>query len=170
MKFCNLGSWHILPGITPVNLLCATSSCSKLRTLPIVEGNDPWSWLKLTSNTSTFFKSPIWGGKQPVRLLFKRMISFKVLAILPILPGIQPPRSLFANTKTETGEFPRFFGIPNLNLLSFKNIASKSLSNSLEGTGPSNSLKRRSKYLSEGKERTTLGKFPTNLLLLMSSS
>ena len=105
-----------------------------------------------------------------MRLSFMRMISFKVLPIFPMLPGIHPPRLLFARTRTEIGEFPRFSGMPNRNLLSFKKIASRGLSKSWEGTESSNSLKRRSRYLREGKESTTLGNLPTNRLLLRSSS
>jgi hypothetical protein len=129
--------------------------------LPILEGNEPCKWLKLTSNTVSFLRSPISGGKHPVRLSFKRIISFIVFPIFPILPGIHPPRLLFANTNTETGELPRFSGMPNLNLLSLRKTASRSLSKSWEGTGPSKSLKRRSKYLSVGNDKTTLGNLPT---------
>lgn len=99
-----------------------------------------------------------------------RMISFNVFPIFPMLPGIQPPRSLLANTNTETGEFPRFSGIPNWNLLSLRKMASRSLSNSFDGTEPSNSLNRRSKYLSFGRERNNLGNLPTKRLLLRSTS
>ena len=105
-----------------------------------------------------------------MRLSFKRIISLSVFPIFPILPGIHPPRLLLAKTNTETGELPRFSGMPNLNLLSLIKIASRSLSKSWEGTEPSNSLKRRSKYLSVGKDKTTFGNFPTKRLLLMSSS
>lgn len=87
-----------------------------------------------------------------------------------MLPGIHPPKLLFAKTKTETGELPRFSGIPNWNLLSFKKIASRGLSKSFVGTDPSNSLNRRSRNLSEGKDNTTFGKPPTKRLLLRSSS
>lgn len=146
------------------------SSSSTLLILPILEGRDPCSRLKLTSNTVTFLSIPIVGGKHPVRLSFNRIISFNVFPILPILAGMQPPRSLLANTSTETGEFPRFSGIPKRNLLSFKKMASRSLSKSFVGTPPSNSLNRRSRYLSRGRERTTSGNFPTKRLLLISSS
>lgn len=105
-----------------------------------------------------------------MRLSFRRMISLRVLPIFPILPGKQPPRSLLAKTSTETGELPRFSGMPNLNLLSLRNMASRSLSKSWEGTGPSNSLNRRSKNLRAGKDSSTLGKLPTKRLLLRSSS
>ncbi|KAL2535894.1 Ig kappa chain V-VI region NQ2-6.1 [Forsythia ovata] len=52
-------------------------------------------------------------GKQPVILSFIKINSFKVLPIFPMLPGMQPPRLLFAITKIEIGEFPRFSEIPN---------------------------------------------------------
>ncbi|KAJ6857811.1 hypothetical protein NC651_039287 [Populus alba x Populus x berolinensis] len=112
----------------------------------------------------------IWGGKHPVRLSFMRMISFRVLPIFPMLSGTHPPRLLFARTRTEIGEFPRFSGMPNRKLLSFKKITSRGLPKSWEGTKPSNSLKRKSRYLREGKESTTLENLPTNRLLLRSSS
>ncbi|KAL7136969.1 hypothetical protein ABFS83_10G064000 [Erythranthe nasuta] len=87
-----------------------------------------------------------------------------------MLPGIQPPRLLFARTKTDTGELPKFSGMPNWNLLSLRKMASKSLSNTCDGTPPSNSLNRRSKNFREGNESTTVGNPPTNRLLLKSSS
>lgn len=87
-----------------------------------------------------------------------------------MLLGMQPPSLLFAKTTTETGELPRLSGMLELNRLSFKNSASRSLSNSLEGRDPSKSLNRRSRYFNEGMLRTTMGKGPTNLLLLKSNS
>ncbi|KVI11844.1 hypothetical protein Ccrd_009740 [Cynara cardunculus var. scolymus] len=98
------------------------------------------------------------------------MISFNVDPICPTLAGRHPPRSLFAKTSTDTGELPKFGGIPNLNRLSFKKTASRSLSNSLTGTDPSNSLNRRSKNFNTGIDKTTVGKTPTKRLLLISSS
>lgn len=130
----------MLLGITPVNLLLATLSCSKLLMFPTLDGNGPLNLLKLTSKTVTFLRFPICGGKQPVKLSLERMISLSVFPIRPILPGMQPPRSLSARTKAETGEFPMFSGIPNRNRLWFKNMASSSLSKSLDGIPPSNSL------------------------------
>ncbi|GER36123.1 receptor like protein 1 [Striga asiatica] len=87
-----------------------------------------------------------------------------------MLDGIHPPRLLFARTKTETGEFPRFSGIPNRNRLSFRKRASSFLSNNSLGTPPSKSLNLRSRNFSDGMERTILGKPPTNRLLLRSNS
>ncbi|CAL5384820.1 unnamed protein product [Camellia sinensis] len=47
---------------------------------PTVEGSEPWRWLKLTSNTVSLLRKPISGGRQPVRLSLRRMISLIVLA------------------------------------------------------------------------------------------
>lgn len=136
----------------------------------IPAGSGPCRLLKLTSNTVNRFSIPICGGKHPVRLSFIRISSFSVFPIFPILPGMQPPRLLFASTSTETGEFPRFSGMPNRNRLSLRKMASKSLSKIFVGTPPSNSLNRRSRNFSAGSERTTVGNPPTNRLLLRSSS
>lgn len=170
MKFCSLGSWQTAAGTSPVRRLYATSSCSRLLIRLISDGKGPWRLLKLTSNTVRFLSIPTCGGKQPVKLSFIKISSFKVFPILPMLPGMQPPRLLLANTKTDTGEFPRFSGMPNRNLLSLRKIASKSLSKSLFGTGPSNSLNLKSKNFNEGNDSTTSGKLPTKRLLLRSSS
>lgn len=105
-----------------------------------------------------------------MRLSFISISSFNVLPIFPMLAGMHPPRSLLANTRTETGELPKLSGMPKRNLLSLRNKASKSLSKIFEGTGPSKSLNLRSKNFNEGNERTTFGNPPTNLLLLKSSS
>lgn len=157
-------------GTSPVRRLCATFSCSRLFIRLISAGSGPCRSLKLTSNTVSSFNNPISGGKHPVKLSFIKISSFKVFPILPMLLGMHPPRLLFARTRTETGEFPKFFGIPNRNRLLFKKMASKSLSKIWVGTGPSNSLNLRSKNFKVGNESTTLGKPPTNLLLLKSSS
>nr|GMC77607.1 hypothetical protein LSAT_8X69640 [Ipomoea batatas] len=53
------------------------------------------------------------------------MSWFNVFPILAILAGIHPPRSLLAKTRTETGELPRFSGIPKRNRLSLRNKASR---------------------------------------------
>lgn len=71
--------------------------------------------------------NPISDGKQPESLLLRKLISFKVFVILPMLLGMHPLNLLLANTTTETGELPRFSGIYDVNLLSFKNNASRSL-------------------------------------------
>ena len=90
VKFSSLGSLHILAGISPVSILWATFSCSKLTIPPIVSGNGPISSLKLTSNTVRFFKSPISGGKHDRNPLFMKITSFKVSDILPKLAGRHP--------------------------------------------------------------------------------
>lgn len=87
-----------------------------------------------------------------------------------MLPGMHPPKLLLAKTRTDTGELPRFSGIPNRNRLSFKKIASSFLSNSLSGTGPSNSLNLKSKNFNDGNDNTTTGNPPAKRLLLRSSS
>ncbi|CAI0553503.1 unnamed protein product [Linum tenue] len=55
-------------------------------------------------------------------------------------PGYNRRGRCSRKTSTETGEFPRFFGIPNRNRLSFRNRASSGLSKSSEGTEPSKSV------------------------------
>lgn len=170
VKFCRRGSWQIEGGICPESRLCATSSCSRLRILPISFGSGPRSSLKLTSSTVSSLSSPISLGKQDLRPLFIRIISFRVFDILPMLAGRHPPKRLFASTITETGEFPMLFGISKRNRLLFMKMASRSLSKSSGGTVPSNSLNRRSRYLRDGRRSTTSGNFPAKRLLLTSSS
>uniref|UniRef100_A0A2P2JKQ8 Uncharacterized protein MANES_03G067800 n=1 Tax=Rhizophora mucronata TaxID=61149 RepID=A0A2P2JKQ8_RHIMU len=97
------------------------------------------------------------------------MISFR-FDMFPKLDGTHPLKLLLANTMTDTGEFPKLSGRLNLNLLWLIKIASRGLSNSSFGTGPSNSLNLRSKYLRFGRLSTTSGNFPANRLLLRSSS
>lgn len=87
-----------------------------------------------------------------------------------MLAGRQPPKRLLARTMTETGEFPMLLGISKRNRLLLMKIASRSLSKSSDGTEPSNSLNRMSRYLRDGRRRTTLGNFPAKRLLLISSS
>lgn len=170
MKFSKLGKEHMVPGISPDNLLWATLSCSKLVISPIASGNVPTSSLKLTSNTVTFFSNPISGDKQPFKPAFVIMSSFNVFAIFDKLDGRQPLRLLFANTTTETGEFPIFSGRDDLNLLLLTNMASSFKSKRSFGMAPSNSLYLMSRNLSDGRQRTTDGNWPTNRLLLISSS
>lgn len=165
-----MGSRHTLLSMTPVKPLWATLSCSSFFIAPMPLGSGPWRRLKLTSKTVICFSNFTCGGRHPVRLSFSRMISFRVLPISPMLLGMHPPRLLFASTSTDTGDLPRFSGMPNLSLLSFRKMASRSLSKSLEGTPPSNSLNRRSKYLRDGNLRITSGNWPTKRLLLRSSS
>lgn len=156
----------------PANLLRETSNCSRLLILPMgQEGRGPCNRLKLTSNTVSFLRRLISGGRHPVRLLLTRRSSFRVLPILPIVAGMQPPKSLLASTNTDTGEFPRLSGIPDRNLLLFRKMASRrGLPKIPAGILPSNSLNRRSKYLREGIDRITFGNLPTKRLLLRSSS
>ncbi|GER42054.1 Ig kappa chain V-VI region NQ2-6.1 [Striga asiatica] len=155
------GSWQMSPGTTPVSWLCATFSCSSFRIRRISPGSDPRSLLKLTSNTVNSVRFPICGVRQSVRLSFIRISSFKVPPIFPMLAGIHPPKLLFARTKTETGELPRLAGRLNRN---------RSLLKTSGGTGPSNSLNRRSRNFRDVMFSTTDGKPPTNRLLLRSSS
>ncbi|RDX70943.1 hypothetical protein CR513_49759, partial [Mucuna pruriens] len=126
-------------------------------------GKGPSSWLKLTSNTVRFFKSPISEGKHDRNALFIKMISFK-LDMFPRLAGMQPWNLLLASTMTETGEFPKLSGRSKTKRLSLMKMASRSLSNNSLGTVPSNSLNLRSKNLSDGRRRTTSGNFPANLV------
>lgn len=170
MKFSNLGNLHILSGIVPDNLLCATFNCSKLFIPPMLSGNSPTSLLKLTSNTVTFSKYPISCGKQPLRPLFMIIISLRVSFILTKLDGRQPLRSLFANTTTEAGRFPKFSGNENWKLLLLMKRASSLRSKRREGTLPWNLLNLISKYFSEEMQRTTSGNVPENWLLLISNS
>lgn len=160
----------MLAGISPDNLLCATLSCSNFFICPIDFGNGPTKLLKLTSKTVTFWNTPKLSLKQPVSPLFIRRICVNVLAILEMLEGTHPRNPLLARTRTDTGEFPRFWGKEDWNLLLLMNKASSFLSKSSVGISPWNSLKRISRNFREGKEKTTDGKFPENLLLLMSSS
>lgn len=90
--------------------------------------------------------------------------------MFPIERGMQPVNSLLANVTTETVEFPSVSGMEDLNRLLFKKIASKPFAKSSGGNLPSNSLYRRSRYLTSGHWRTTLGNGPTKRLLLTSNS
>lgn len=108
------------------------------------------------------------GLRQPVRLLLSRMISSAVRP--PIPAGTQPENLLLATTSTETGDLSSVNGIEVAKRLLLMNRASKSFKKRSVGKSPSNSLKRMSKNFSIGSDRTTVGKPPTNLLLLRSSS
>jgi len=133
-------------------------------------GNVPMNSLELASNTVTFLSNPISGGKQPLRLLPMKTISFKVFAMLPMVRGMQPVKLLFAKLTTETVELPNVSGMVDVNRLLFKNNASSSFSKSFEGNFPSKSLNLRSRYLRLDHVRTTSGKLPTKRLLLASNS
>jgi hypothetical protein len=88
----------------------------------------------------------------------------------PMLAGIHPLRWLWAKTTTDAGEFPKFSGIVDVNLLLFINIASSGLLKSSEGISPSKSLYLISMYLISGMERIGVGNLPTKRLLLISNS
>ncbi|TYG85255.1 hypothetical protein ES288_A13G038500v1 [Gossypium darwinii] len=97
------------------------------------------------------------------------MISSK-FDILPMLRGIHPSNLLLANVTTETVDLPIVSGMLQVKRLSFKNNASRSFSKSSGGKQPSKLLNRRSIYLTLRHDSTTLGKSPTNQLLLTSNS
>lgn len=170
MKFCNLGNEHTLAGISPESSLCATFNCSNLFIPSIDSGNVPTNLLPLTSNTVTLPNFPISCGKQPFNPLFEIIISLSVSFIFPKLDGRHPFRLLFAKTTTDTGEFPRFSGNENWNLLSFMKTASSLRSKRREGTLPSNELNLMSKNFNERRHKRTSGNGPDNWLLLTSSS
>lgn len=164
------GSEQMPPGIFPESMLCAILSCSSFLSRFRFPGSGPTSSLLLTSSTVNSLSNPISWGKQDLRPLFTRMISFRVLDMFPMLAGRQPPNRLFASTITETGELPKFVGRSKENRLWLMKMASRSLSNSSGGTFPSNSLNLRSRNFREGSRSTTRGNFPANRLLLRSSS
>jgi hypothetical protein len=160
----------MVSGTNPVSILWEKSKCSTFLRPSKRLGKMPVNEFELTSNTAAFPSMPISVGKHPPSLLFVKTISFKVFPILPMVCGMQPVNLLLAKTATETGEFPRVSGIVDVNRLSFKNKASRSLLKSSGGNSPSKSLYLRSRYLSAGIDRTTGGNGPTNRLLLTSSS
>lgn len=90
--------------------------------------------------------------------------------MFPIDFGMQPVKLLLAKFTTEALDFPSVSGIVDVKRLSFKNIASRSFSNSSGGKTPSKSLNLMSKYFKFGTLRTTEGKPPTKRLLLISNS
>ncbi|KAG4400928.1 hypothetical protein GLYMA_07G164350v4 [Glycine max] len=104
--------------------------------------------------------NPISCGKQPPRSLPMNTISF-MFFMFTIDFGIQPVNLLLAKVTTETLDFPRVSGMIDVKRLLFKNIASRSFSNSSGGKGPSKSLYLISKYFKFGHLRTTDGKPPT---------
>nr|GMD75616.1 hypothetical protein CR513_35146 [Ipomoea batatas] len=114
----------MLAGISPESLLCATLSCSSFLSFPMDSGRLPTRLLKLTSNTFSSFRSPISSGKHAPKLTFIRIISLRVFRILAMLGGRHPRRLLFAKTRTETGEFPKFLGNVTVKLLWFTKRAS----------------------------------------------
>lgn len=145
------------------------SNSSKLFRPEKLLGKVPTKSLSLASNTVRFPSNPISGGKQPLSSLLRKMISFK-FGMLPMVRGTQPLNLLLANVTTVAVEFPNESGILSLNLLLFKKIASSSLTKSSGGISPSKSLYLRSRYLTTGQFRTTLGNGPTKRLLLTSNS
>ena len=126
--------------------------------------------LEPAANTVALPSIPISVGKQPPKSLLEKTISFNVLAILPMLFGMHPVSLLFAKTTTEAVDWPRVSGMEPVNRLSFTNKASSSFSKTSSGRLPSKSLNLMSRYLRAGNDRTTVGKGPTNRLLLMSNS
>lgn len=160
----------MLRGTKPVSLLPAMDNTSTSLSPLKVLGNTPTKLFWLTSNTSTWLSLPMSAGKHPVMLLLIATNSFKVFPIWPMLPGMHPCKWLLAKTTTEAGDFPRFSGIVDTNLLLFKKIASSVLLKSSQGNSPSKSLNLRSRYLMSGIDRTGVGNGPTKRLLLISSS
>lgn len=69
-----------------------------------------------------------------------RTNSSNVSAKFEMLGGRQPPKLLFAKTKTVAELRPRFGGIEEVNPLLLRKIASNDLLKSSGGSGPSNSL------------------------------
>lgn len=160
----------MLSETNPVSMLSETSS-SHITSIPLsVFGKTPLKEFDFTLTIVAFPSNPISDGKHPESSLFSRTISFSVCDIFPMLFGMQPLILLFASTNTETGEFPRFSGIWEVNKLSFKNKASRSISKSSGGNSPSKLLNLRSRNLRLCISRTTVGKGPTKRLLLTSSS
>uniref|UniRef100_A0A5K0VDN5 Uncharacterized protein n=1 Tax=Nymphaea colorata TaxID=210225 RepID=A0A5K0VDN5_9MAGN len=136
----------------------------------MLSGKGPTSLLDPKSKTLRFFRRPISSGMQELRLLLSSRSSCTVELSLPKKFGRQPFMLLLASTTTETDRFPIFSGSVVKNLLLFKNNASKFMLKSFEGSRPSNSLNRMSRYLRLWRDRSAFGNFPTNRLLLRSSS
>ena len=132
-------------------------------------GRIPVNEFKLASKIVTFPSNPTSAGKQPPRSLFMKTISFR-FAILPMLCGIHPSNLLLANVTTDTVDLPIASGMVEVNLLLFKNNASRSFSKIPGGTLPSKSLNLISRNLMPGHDRETSGKGPTKRLLLTSNS
>ncbi|KAK6916493.1 hypothetical protein RJ641_019354 [Dillenia turbinata] len=145
------------------------SKISRLFSSEKLFGKIPMKPLPLISMTDTFPRNPSSGGKQPERSLFKNMTSCKS-DILPMLLGMHPENLLLAKRMIDAVELPSVSGMDDEKRLLFKNKASSFLSNSSEGSSPSNSLNLMSRYLRSGIDRTDFGNGPTNLLLLISSS
>jgi hypothetical protein len=100
-------------------------------------GIDPVSALSLISNTVVVLRSPASIGRQPVRLLLMRMSWSSVVAASPMVRGMHPPSSLFASTITEALDLPMVSGMPPVNRLLLRKIASKGFRNSSDGMGVS---------------------------------
>lgn len=170
VKLDSSGSRQTASGTNPVNLLPEMSSSSTMLNSERLLGITPVKEFHDASRTVRLDSLPSSGGRQPERSLLRRMSSFKVWAMFPTVVGTQPENLLLARTATETVELPRVSGSCEWNRLWLRKSASRSLSNNSAGNGPSNSLYRRSKYLSAGRPRTCSGNGPTNRLLLRSSS
>jgi len=170
VKLDKLDNLQTFSGTYPVSLLCEMSNSSTFCSPENVFGKNPMNPLELAENTVTLPRDPISGGKQPPRLLPRKIISFNVFAMLPMVCGMQPVNLLFAKLTTETVDLPTVSGMLDLKRLLFKKIASRSFSKSSGGNFPSKSLNLRSRYLRLGHVRTTVGKEPTKRLLLTSNS
>lgn len=117
-------------GTYPVSWLCEMSNSSTCFSPAKLFGRNPTNPLELAENTVTLPRDPISCGKQPPRLLPKKIISFKVFAMLPMLCGMQPVNLLFAKVTTDAGDLPNVLGIVDLNRLLFKKTASSTFSKS----------------------------------------
>ena len=170
LKFAKLGSLQIPSRTNPVSVLWETSRYSTFFIPEKLFCKTPVNELECAENTVALPSIPISFGKQPPKSLFEKTISFKVFPILPMLFGMHPVNLLLAKTTTEAVDSPRVSGICPVNRLLFTNRASSSFSNTSSGRLPSKSLNLMSKYLRAGNDRTTLGKAPTNRLLLTSNS
>lgn len=163
----------MLSGTTPDSWLYPTLSTSRLSMSPTLSGSSPASSLRLRSSTLSFLSLPISGGMQELMLVLRRMSSTSVSAMSPMLGGRQPASSVLASTMTDAVELVRLFDDRvTLKRLLLANRASR-LScrpNTASGSSPSNLLKRRSRYLSDGSEVRNDGNPPEKRLLLMSSS
>ncbi|BAT00289.1 Os07g0176400 [Oryza sativa Japonica Group] len=154
----------------PASSLRATSSCSSDRIHAMDSGSVPCSWLLLTSSTVSSPRWPISGGMQDRTPELSTTSSFSVAAILPTLEGMQPLSLMLASTMTDAGELPRLAGSSKSKWLSLRKSASIFLSKIAGGTSPQKLLKRRSTYLTLGRQRMWSGKPPARRLLLTSSS
>jgi hypothetical protein len=123
-RFTNLGRSHTHRGTSPVNRFRDRSSCSTLVNPVSVGGIAPVRLLPLTSNTVAPVRSPASTGRQPVRLLLMKTNWSRVAAASPMLRGMHPPRLLLARTITVALDLPMVSGMPEVNLLLLRKMAS----------------------------------------------